>query len=68
MRTILEHNRKVGRIASRALTDPSFTMAMAEDEIAKMTEATFSSILAQAEGSAPAAMTPRGADDALKGL
>ena len=65
MKTILEHNRKVGQIASRALTDPSFTMAMAEDEIAKMTEATFASIYSALESPATPTLTPTNADDIL---
>jgi hypothetical protein len=65
MKTILEHNRKVGQIASRALTDPSFTMAMAEDEIAQMTEATFASIYSALDSPAAPTLTPSNADDLI---
>ena len=65
MKTILEHNRKVGQIASRALTDTSFTMAMAEDEIAQMTEATFASIYSALESPATPTLTPSNADELL---
>ena len=36
MVAITEHNAKVGRIASRALTDPNFSIQQAEEEIAAL--------------------------------
>ncbi len=36
MVAITEHNARVGRIASRALTDPDFSIQQAEEEIAAL--------------------------------
>jgi hypothetical protein len=36
MVAITEHNQKVGRIASKVLTDPNYSISQAEDDIAAL--------------------------------
>ena len=70
MIAITEHNQRVGRIASRVLTDPDYSIAQAEEDIAALPDpfAGVRSFFGTAPaGGAEEPLTREGAMDVLKG-
>ena len=70
MIAITEHNQKVGRIASRVLTDESYSIAQAEEDIAALPDplAGVRSFFGTAPaGGAEEPLSREGAMDVLKG-